>query len=51
VAGGPSKTLAIRAALLGGWINCLITDRWSAERLLVADRPASRSKQARGAVA
>jgi len=34
VAGGPSKVLAIRAALLGGWINCLITDRVTAERLL-----------------
>ncbi len=34
VAGGPSKVLAIRAALIGGWINCLITDRTTAERLL-----------------
>jgi DNA-binding transcriptional regulator LsrR (DeoR family) len=34
VAGGSSKVLAIRAALLGGWINCLITDRATAERLL-----------------
>jgi DNA-binding transcriptional regulator LsrR (DeoR family) len=34
VAGGPSKVLAIRAALLGGWINCLITDRATAELLL-----------------
>jgi DNA-binding transcriptional regulator LsrR (DeoR family) len=34
VAGGPSKTKAIRAALLGGWINCLITDTYTAERLL-----------------
>ncbi len=34
VAGGPAKTPAIRAALLGGWINCLITDRFTAERLL-----------------
>jgi DNA-binding transcriptional regulator LsrR (DeoR family) len=49
VAGGPSKTPAIRAALLGGWINCLITDRFTAERLLLADRPASRNKQPRGA--
>ena len=37
VAGGPSKVLAIRAALLGGWINCLITDRDTAERLLAPD--------------
>jgi len=34
VAGGASKVPAIRAALLGGWINCLITDRDTAERLL-----------------
>lgn len=34
VAGGPTKVQAIRAALLGGWINCLITDRFTAERLL-----------------
>ncbi len=36
VAGGPGKTVAIRAALLGGWINCLITDRFTGERLLEA---------------
>jgi hypothetical protein len=29
--------LAIRAALLGGWINCLITDRFTGQRLLEAD--------------
>ncbi len=34
VAGGRSKVPAIRAALLGGWVNCLITDRLSAEQLL-----------------
>ncbi len=34
VAGGPGKTEAIRAALLGGWINCLITDTYTAARLL-----------------
>jgi DNA-binding transcriptional regulator LsrR (DeoR family) len=34
VAGGPSKVLAIRAALLGGWTNCLVTDRSTADRLL-----------------
>jgi len=34
VAGGASKARAIRAALLGGWVNCLITDRHTAERLL-----------------
>jgi DNA-binding transcriptional regulator LsrR (DeoR family) len=49
VAGGPAKTPAIRAALLGGWINCLITDRFTAERLQLADRPASRNKQPKGA--
>ena len=49
VAGGPAKTPAILAALLGGWINCLITDRSTAERLLHADRPTSRNKQPRGA--
>ena len=34
VAGGPDKTEAIHAALVGGWINCLITDTYTAERLL-----------------
>ena len=34
VAGGPGKTEAIHAALVGGWINCLITDTYTAERLL-----------------
>jgi len=34
VAGGPGKTEAIRAAIVGGWINCLITDTYTAERLL-----------------
>jgi DNA-binding transcriptional regulator LsrR (DeoR family) len=34
VAGGPEKTEAIRAAIVGGWINCLITDTYTAERLL-----------------
>ncbi len=33
VAGGPAKYLAIRAALLGGWINALVTDRATAEYL------------------
>lgn len=37
VAGGPSKVMAIRAALLGGWVNCLITDRDTAERLLAPE--------------
>ena len=34
VAGGPSKYLAIRAALLGGWVNALVTDLATAEFLL-----------------
>ena len=34
VAGGARKTAAIRGAILGGWINCLITDVRTAERLL-----------------
>ncbi|MEQ8676863.1 MAG: sugar-binding transcriptional regulator [Aggregatilineales bacterium] len=34
IAGGKRKTNAIRSALLGGWINVLITDRHTAERLL-----------------
>lgn len=34
VAGGPEKTGAILGALRGGWINGLITDRFTAEKLL-----------------
>ena len=34
VAGGPSKYLAIRAALLGGWVNTLVTDLSTAEHLI-----------------
>ncbi|MCV2394204.1 sugar-binding transcriptional regulator [Actinotalea sp. M2MS4P-6] len=34
VAGGPRKHSAVRAALLGGWVNVLITDLDEAERLL-----------------
>jgi hypothetical protein len=34
VAGGPRKEAAIRGALRGAWINVLITDRQTAERLL-----------------
>lgn len=34
IAGGPRKINAIRGALAGGWINVLITDRASAEKLL-----------------
>lgn len=38
VAGGARKVAAIHAALSGGWLNSLITDRHTAERLL-GDRP------------
>ncbi len=34
VAGGERKFSAIRAALLGGWVNILITDLAMANRLL-----------------
>lgn len=34
VAGGARKTDAIRAAATGGWINVLVTDRRTAERVL-----------------
>ncbi len=34
IAGGGRKFEAIRGALRGGWINVLITDRFTAERLL-----------------
>lgn len=37
VAGGVRKTAAIRAALRGGLVNVLITDRFTAERLLQPD--------------
>jgi DNA-binding transcriptional regulator LsrR (DeoR family) len=38
VAGGPRKYEAIRAALLGRWVNVLITDQVTAERL-ITDSP------------
>jgi DNA-binding transcriptional regulator LsrR (DeoR family) len=37
VAGGPGKTKAIHAALVGGWINCLITDTFTAGRLMALE--------------
>jgi DNA-binding transcriptional regulator LsrR (DeoR family) len=40
VAGGHRKYEAIRGSLLGGWVNVLITDHLTAERL-VAERPAN----------
>ena len=38
IAGGARKFEAIRGALRGGWINVLITDRATAERLLAEPR-------------
>ena len=38
MAGGARKYAAIRGALLGGWVNVLITDHVTAERL-AAERP------------
>ena len=38
VAGGPRKYDAIRGAVLGGWVNVLITDHVTAERM-AAERP------------
>ncbi len=49
VAGGPGKTKAIRAALLGGWINCLITDQHTGQRLLEASPRAAVSTLVAGA--
>lgn len=43
VAGGARKHAAIRAALLGGWINVLITDLEEAERLLDDDGASAQS--------
>jgi DNA-binding transcriptional regulator LsrR (DeoR family) len=34
VAGGPSKYRAIRAALIGGWLNMLVTDSTTAQWLI-----------------
>jgi DNA-binding transcriptional regulator LsrR (DeoR family) len=34
IAGGRRKLAAIHGALAGGWINVLITDRYSAEALV-----------------
>ncbi|WP_188942118.1 sugar-binding transcriptional regulator [Nakamurella endophytica] len=34
VAGGPAKYRSIRAALLGGWVNCLVTDSRTARYLI-----------------
>jgi len=39
IAGGRRKLDAVRGALCGGWINVLITDRWTAEALAGPQRP------------
>ncbi len=44
VAGGPGKTVAIHAALVGGWVNCLITDTYTAQRLLAKGAGESKTK-------
>jgi DNA-binding transcriptional regulator LsrR (DeoR family) len=44
VAGGPGKTNAIHAALVGGWVNCLITDTYTAKRLLATGAGESKTK-------
>jgi len=51
VAGGQRKVAAIRAALDGGWLNCLITDQGTAERLLKDDPAAGLAPAGNGAVA
>jgi len=47
VAGGPRKIEAILAALRGGWINVLITDRQTAEALLALEAKEAREHQKR----
>jgi DNA-binding transcriptional regulator LsrR (DeoR family) len=42
IAGGPRKLAALRGALGGRWINVLITDRATAERLLAPPSPGQR---------
>jgi DNA-binding transcriptional regulator LsrR (DeoR family) len=39
VAGGTRKYVAIRAALLGGWVDVLITDLSTGERLIAQEAP------------
>jgi DNA-binding transcriptional regulator LsrR (DeoR family) len=46
VAGGPQKYAAIRAALLGGWVDTLVTDTGSAE-YLVSSADGGRSKRSK----
>jgi DNA-binding transcriptional regulator LsrR (DeoR family) len=45
IAGGKRKIAAIRGALAGGWINTLITDRTTAERLLQASAFAAKARK------
>jgi DNA-binding transcriptional regulator LsrR (DeoR family) len=46
VAGGPRKYAAIRAAVIGGWVDSLVTDTGTAE-YLVADRASRKRRPAR----
>lgn len=41
VAGGPAKYAVLRAALLGGWVDHLVTDTATADHLIAVapDRP------------
>jgi DNA-binding transcriptional regulator LsrR (DeoR family) len=48
IAGGTRKLAAIRGALLGRWINVLITDNRVAEGLLAERTPVAATKAARG---
>lgn len=48
IAGGSRKLVAIRSALVGRWINVLITDRFTAERLV---REEESSRDARSVAA
>jgi DNA-binding transcriptional regulator LsrR (DeoR family) len=51
VAGGKRKIAAIRGALVGGWVNVLITDCNTAQRLLEQnERRGARSRDPRSAV-
>jgi DNA-binding transcriptional regulator LsrR (DeoR family) len=45
VAGGPRKYRAIRAAMLGGWINSLVTDLATAEYLVAHPRGGTRRRR------
>lgn len=50
VAGGPRKHAAIRAALVGGWVDTLVTDSATAEFLLSGPDPAPRTEAVDAAV-